>query len=252
MNRAELRGEGLTKKFGDVVAVNAIDLHVGAGEVVALIGPNGAGKSTLLSMLVGLLTPDAGQAFIGGVPALAPAGAARMFLGFLSGDTALYARMTVRELLVFYAKLYGLSSTMIEKRIAAVVDELRLERFVDQRCGALSMGQRQRANLARALVHDPQVLVLDEPTNALDVASQEFVLRAVKRARDDGRAVLFSSHIMGEVEAVADRVMLLQRGHVQHEGTLDALHALSADGGLSSLFRDPEDESAPDALEARP
>lgn len=250
---AALWGQGLTKRFGDVAAVKAVDLHVDKGEVVALIGPNGAGKSTLLSMLVGLLTPDAGRAVINGVPAMAKGGVARANLGFLSGDTALYGRMTVRELLAFYAKLYGLQPSAIAERVAVVTEQLHLQRFLAQRCGVLSMGQRQRANLARALVHDPQVLVLDEPTTALDVASQEFVLQAVDRARSEGRAVLFSSHIMGEVEAVADRVLLLERGTIAHEGTLDALRAKAEGGKLTNLFRrEHDDDTATPHREVQP
>lgn len=239
---AALLGQNLTKRFGDVLAVNGVNLHVDKGEVVALIGPNGAGKSTLLSMLVGLLTPDAGTAAIDGVPAMTKGGVARANLGFLSGDTALYGRMTVHELLVFYAKLYGLEPEAIAARVGIVTEQLHLQRFLTQRCGVLSMGQRQRANLARALVHDPSVLVLDEPTTALDVASQEFVLQAVGRARSEGRAVLFSSHIMGEVEAVADRVLLLERGTIAHEGTLDALRAKADGGKLTNLFGREHDE----------
>ncbi len=244
---AALQGENLSKSFGDVDAVRSVSLQVNKGEVVALIGPNGAGKSTLLSMLVGLLTPDAGRALIDGQPAMTKGGAARANLGFLSGDTALYERMTVKELLVFYAKLYGLDRNAIADRVDVVTGQLRLERFLTHRCGALSMGQRQRANLARALVHNPSVLVLDEPTTALDVASQEFVLHAVSRARSEGRAVLFSSHIMGEVEAVADRVLLLERGTIAHAGTLEELRAKAVNGNLTSLFRDPDDDS--DAVE---
>ena len=233
-----LVGRRLSKRFGAVRAVDDVSIAVHPGEVVALIGPNGAGKSTLLSLLAGLLVPDAGDASILGVPSTAPGGRARASLGFLAGDTALYARLTAREVLVFFARLWGVDD--VDGRVRAVADELRLGAFLDRRVDALSSGQKQRVNLARALLHDPKVLVLDEPTTALDVASQRFVLAAVEKARAGGRAVLFSSHLMGEVERLADRVVLLEGGRVTAEGPRDEIVARAGEGGLSSLFSDVE------------
>ncbi len=228
------------KRFGGVVAVGGVTLEVRAGEVVALVGPNGAGKSTLLSLLAGLLVPDEGFAAIQGVPSTAAGGQARRALGFLSGDTALYARLSAREVLMFFAQMYGLNDEAAGARIATVEGDLRLSAFLDRRVDALSSGQRQRVNLARALLHDPAVLILDEPTTALDVASQRFVLDAVRRARAGGRAVLFSSHLMGEVEQLADRVMLLERGAITAQGPLQDVLARAGEGGLSSLFAEAD------------
>lgn len=234
-----LEARDLVKSFGSVMAVNHVSLTVASGEVVALIGPNGAGKSTLLGMIAGLLIPDAGSAWIAGQPATLADGAARKQLGFVSGDTALYGKLKVGETLRFFGSLYGLDAKTLQMRVQQVAEELRIDGLLDRRTDALSMGQRQRVNLARALVHDPAVLILDEPTNALDVASQQFVLDAVLLAKSRGRAVLFSSHIMGEVERVADRVVLLQGGQIRAEGALSSLLAQVGSAGLGSLFIDP-------------
>jgi sodium transport system ATP-binding protein len=234
MNDAALEGVRLKKRFGSVLAVDGISLAVRPGEVVALLGPNGAGKSTLLSLLAGLLVPDEGSAHITGIPSSKPDGSARMRLGFLAGDTALYGRLLVGELLAFFARLHGVKD--VATAVKAAADELRVGDLLKRRADALSSGQRQRVNLARAIVHDPAVLILDEPTTALDVASQRFVLDAVKKARERGRAVLFSSHLMGEVEQLADRVVLIERGTLRAEGTLADIVERAGPGGLSSLF----------------
>jgi len=240
-----LRGEGLSKRYGDVHALKQATLGVRRGEVVALIGPNGAGKSTLLSCLAGLLVPDDGHASILGVPSATKGGKARQQLGFLSGSTALYGKLTVREVLRFFGGLHGLSDDDLDRRVATVVDELGLHELQDRRCDGLSSGQSQRVNLARAMVHDPAVLILDEPTNALDVMSQQFVLDAVQKARAEHRAVLFSSHVMGEVEAVADRVVLLTGGRIVLRGTLDEVNARADGRGLGHLIASLDDGEAP-------
>jgi sodium transport system ATP-binding protein len=240
---AALLGEHLTKRFGEVRAVRDVSLRVMPGEVVGLIGPNGAGKSTLLSLLAGLMAPDEGTAFIEGARAHSEAGQARAQLGFLAGDTALYGRLKVQELLRFFGPLYGLEGARLAERVALVLAELRLEELAGRRCDALSAGQVQRVNLARALLHEPRVLILDEPTTALDVSSQRFVLSAIRRAKERGRAVLFSSHVMGEVEEVADRVVLLERGALRAEGTLAQLQEKAGGQGLSALFGVDEEEA---------
>jgi sodium transport system ATP-binding protein len=235
---AALLGQGLVKRFGAVEAVRGVTLSVRRGEVVALIGPNGAGKSTLLSLLAGLLVPDEGVASIDGIDAQTPGGRARRGLGFVSGDTQLYARMTPREVLVFFGRLHGVAEGALPGRVELVIERLGLGPFVDRRCDGLSSGQAQRVNLGRALVHDPALLVLDEPTNALDVASQQFVLETVERARREGRAVLFASHILGDVERVADRVCVLREGRIVADGPLDDLLAATEGRGLGAYFLD--------------
>jgi len=195
-------------------------------------------------MLAGLLTPDDGTAEIDGVRADLPGGVARQRLGFVAGDTRPYGRLTVRESLAFFATLHGLTDEASAGAIARVAHDLSIEKLLDRRCDALSSGQEQRANLARALVHDPSILILDEPTNALDVASQRFVLDVVVRARDAGRAVLVASHVMGEIERVASRVVVLDAGRVRAEGALDDVLARTGGRGLGAFFDDTQGEAA--------
>jgi len=175
----------------------------------------------------------------------APGGQARRHLGFVSGDTRLYERLTPLEVLQLFGRLHGLEEMRLEERVGLLVERFGLGSFAARRCDQLSTGQSQRVNLARALVHDPSLLVLDEPTNALDVASQRFVLETVERARAEGRAVLFASHILGEIERVADRVVVLKAGRVVADGPLDEVEAASPGQGLGGYFLDDEDEAAP-------
>jgi sodium transport system ATP-binding protein len=231
-----LEAERLGKRFGEVTAVDDVSVRVRPGEIVGLLGPNGAGKTTTLRMLAGILSPDRGHVTIDGLDMHADPIEAKRRLGFLSGDTQLYQRLTPRELLAYFAKLYGLQPTRASERITALVAELDMASFSDRACGTLSSGQKQRANVARAFLHDPQLLILDEPTNALDVISGQFIVEAIRRARDAGRAVLFSTHIMGEAEYLCDRNVLIHRGRVVDAGPLDELLARSGQRNLTDAF----------------
>lgn len=228
-----LSGEGLIKRFGDLCAVNDVTLSLREHEILGLIGPNGAGKSTLLSLLAGLLMPDAGTATIMRLPALGPPESVRPHLGFLSGDTLLYDRLTVRETLSYFGRLYRLSDQQLKTRIEQLIEDFHLAPFIEQRCASLSTGQLQRANFARALIHDPKVIILDEATNSLDVFSQSFIIETVRRLREEGRAILFASHQMGEVEALADRVAILMNGTIVEACSMSDLQERAAGQGLS-------------------
>jgi sodium transport system ATP-binding protein len=231
-----LVAEGLVKRFGPVAAVDGVSLAVSAGEVVGLLGPNGAGKTTTLRMLAGILTPDAGSVCVGGLDIHDRPLEAKRRLGFLSGDTQLYQRLTAREVLRYFGRLYGMPDTLIGARTAQLVSELEMGDFADRPCGTLSSGQKQRANIARAFLHEPQLLILDEPTVALDVISGEFIVESIRRQREAGRAVLFSTHIMSEAEYLCDRILLLHRGHIIDEGVLDDLLARSGCRNLTDAF----------------
>jgi sodium transport system ATP-binding protein len=231
-----IRAAGLAKRFGELTAVRQVDLAVRYGEVVGLLGPNGAGKTTLLRLLAGILAPSAGQAWIAGHEVAAAPLQARARLGYLSGGTALYARLTVRETLRYFGRLHSLAEPLIASRMARLVEELEMAPFLDQRCGTLSSGQRQRANIARAFLHDPPVLILDEPTSSLDVVSGSFILESIRRARAAGRAVLFSTHIMSEAEVLCDRIVLLHQGRVLDEGPLADLLARAGQPNLTETF----------------
>jgi len=228
--------EGLVKRFGPVAAVDGVSLTVSAGEVVGLLGPNGAGKTTTLRMLAGILTPDAGCVCVGGLDIHDRPLDAKRRLGFLSGDTQLYQRLTTREVLRYFGRLYGMSDASIAARAARLIDELEMADFADRPCGTLSSGQKQRANIARAFLHEPDLLILDEPTVALDVISGQFIVESIRRERDAGRAVLFSTHIMSEAEYLCDRILLLHRGRIIDEGVLDDLLARSGCRNLTDAF----------------
>ncbi|MGD9902398.1 MAG: ABC transporter ATP-binding protein [Vicinamibacterales bacterium] len=226
----------LGKRFGAVDAVHDVSIAVAPGEIVGLLGPNGAGKTTTLRMLAGILAPDRGRVVVDGLDVHATPIEAKRRIGFLSGDTQLYQRLTPREVLAYFGRLYGLDATVVAARSAALVADLDMTGFADRPCGTLSSGQKQRANLARAFLHDPPLLILDEPTTALDVVSGQFIVRAIRQARDAGRAVLFSTHIMGEAEYLCDRIVLIHQGRVVDDGPLQDLLARAGRDNLTDAF----------------
>jgi len=223
MEQKPLVAEGLAKHFGDKVAVVRLDLDVGAGEVVGLLGPNGAGKTTALRMLSGILKPTQGRVLVGGVDLAEKPLEGKSRIGFLSGDTQLYQRLSPRETLYYFGRLYGLAESHLEKRISTLIGDLEMKSFVDQPCATLSTGQKQRANIARAFLHEPSVLILDEPTNALDILSGRFIVESIRKERAAGRAILFSTHIMSEAEYLCDRIAFIHEGRVVDVGDVPAL-----------------------------
>ena len=234
--QALLVAEDLSKRFPGVRAVDGVSFTVGAGEVVGLLGPNGAGKTTTLRMLAGILAPDSGRVLVEGLDMRSAPLDAKRRIGFLSGDTQLYQRLTPREVLRYFGELFGLGGGPLEARIEALVASLDMQPFASRPCSTLSSGQKQRANIARAFLHEPSVLVLDEPTMALDVISGQFIVEAIRRERDNGRAILFSTHIMGEAEYLCDRILLMHEGRLFDAGTLEELLAHSGQRNLTDAF----------------
>ena len=227
---------GLCKRFGDIEAVVDLDLEVRPGEVYGLIGPNGAGKTTTLRMLAGLMHPSAGRATIGDADVVTQPEQAKSALGFLTGSTGLYARLTARELLLYFGRLYGMPAARVRERALELAEMLQFEALLDRRCEGLSTGERQRVSLARAMIHDPQVLILDEPTAGLDVVASRFVADFIRGARDRGRAILFSTHYMTEAELLCDRVGLLHRGRLLRQASPAELRAELAARSLEEAF----------------
>lgn len=227
---------GLTKDFGALRAVDGLCLTVQGGEVVGLLGPNGAGKTTALRMLAGLLAPTSGRALVDGIDVAENALEARRKLGFLTTSTGLYDRLTPRELLTTFGKLHGMAQAALGARIDALVAQLEMKDFVDKRCAALSAGQRQRASIARAIVHDPVVYVLDEPTAALDPIAARAILDLVRGAKAQGRAVLFSTHRMEEAEYLCDRLTFLRAGKAVAQGSARELLEKSGQTSLTGAF----------------
>lgn len=231
-----LAAESLVKQFETVTAVKGVSLTVSAGEIVGLLGPNGAGKTTALRMLAGILTPTAGRVVVNGLDLQAHPLAAKQQIGFLSGDTQLYHRLTAREVLRYFGRLYGMADGQLTNRIEQLVTELEMAAFADRPCRTLSTGQKQRANIARAFLHRPSVLMLDEPTAALDVISGQFIIEAIRRERAAGRAVLISTHIMSEAEELCDRIYLLHEGGIADHGTLAEILARAGCASLTEAF----------------
>src|SRR5262245_21454475 len=225
--------DALCKTFGATEAVVDLSFAVASGEIYGLLGPNGAGKTTTLRILIGILVPTRGHVRVAGIDVVQDPLAVRQNLGFLTNTTGLYPRLTGRELLRYFARLHGLDRGAAAARIATLARALELQPFFDRRCESLSTGERQRLSIARAVLHDPAVLVLDEPTAGLDVLASRFLRDFVRAERDRGKAVVFSTHYLAEAELLCDRVGLLHRGRLLAEGTPAALRA--AAGGAPSL-----------------
>jgi sodium transport system ATP-binding protein len=213
-----------------------VTFEVRAGEVVGILGPNGAGKTTILRMLAGILTPSDGEATVAGFDPSTQPFEVKQRIGFLSGDTALYERLTPREIMRFFGELHGLDATKIRSRSDELAAELAMEGFIDRRCGTLSTGQKQKANLARAFLHEPPVLILDEPTSSLDIVTGRFVIEAIERSKQQGKAILFSTHIMSEAEVLCDRVLLLHGGRILDAGSVSELRTRTGTKNLTEAF----------------
>ena len=226
----------LSKSYGELVAVDELTLEVRPGEVYALLGANGAGKTTALRCLATLLSATAGTASVAGFDVRTAPLDVRRNLGFLAASMGLYQRLTARELLHYFAGLQGIPDAEGERRVSHAVEYFELGPFADRLCGKLSTGQRQRVSIARAVLHDPPALVLDEPTLGLDVLSGETIYRFIDGARSRGRAVLFSTHQMSEVELLADRVGIIAGGRLVMEGTIEEILARSGESNLARAF----------------
>jgi sodium transport system ATP-binding protein len=236
-----IRVENVTRSFtaaggGQVRAVDDVSFHVAAGEVFGLLGPNGAGKTTTLRIILGLLRPTGGKASIGGKCVAATPNEVKRQVGIVSSTAALYQHLTVREMLLFCADLYGTPPKPAREELERLAEEFGFKDFIHRRCGTLSTGQRQRVNLARALIHRPPVLLLDEPTLGLDVLGSQVVAEFVARARAEGKAVLLTTHQLDEAERLCDRFGLLHRGRLVRTGTLAELRAETGCHSLVEMF----------------
>jgi sodium transport system ATP-binding protein len=228
--------DNLTKSYGEFAAVRNLTLRAEPGEIYALLGPNGAGKTTALRCLATLLAPTTGTVRVAGYDVREDPLEVRRRLGFLSAAMGLYERLSARELLTYFATLQGLEGEERRRRVEEIIELFEIESFQNRYCGRLSTGQRQRVSIARAVLHDPPALVLDEPTIGLDVLSGRTIYAFMHTARMRKRAVLFSTHQMEEVELLADRVGILAGGRLVAEGTPEELLARSGQKNLARAF----------------
>lgn len=232
-----IEARGLGKRFGDFTAVDDVSFGLEAGEIFGLLGPNGAGKTTTLRMLSGLLKPTAGEAFISNVSVQQSPTEALSDLGFLTGDMDLYRRLRPEELLNFFGELYQTPKDELKARISYLMKAFDINDFADRHCEKLSTGQKQRVGIARTLVHDPKVVVLDEPTTGLDIMASEFVLQFIQKvAKQDGKTVLFSTHNLTEVERLCDRIGIIERGKLVYLGSVPELLAQTGHDSLAASF----------------
>ncbi|UPG89777.1 ATP-binding cassette domain-containing protein [Luteibacter aegosomaticola] len=226
----------LRKAFGDVKAVDGVSFTARDGEITGLLGPNGAGKTTTLRMLYTLMKPDAGQVLVDGIDPAADAVAVRRRLGVLPDARGLYKRLTAEENITYFGRLQGMPEADIARRRETLIDALEMRDIATRRTEGFSQGQRVKTAIARALIHDPRNVLLDEPTNGLDVMATRAMRRFMRELRAEGRCVLFSSHIMQEVAALCDRIVVIAHGTVVADDTPAALLERTSESSLEDAF----------------
>jgi sodium transport system ATP-binding protein len=231
-----IRIENLHKRFGDVRAVDGVSFSAEDGAVTALLGPNGAGKTTTLRMLYTLMRPDEGRLLVDGIDAVADQGRARFALGVLPDQSGLYPRLTAREHIHYFGELQGITGAELRRRTEHLLKMLDMTEIADRRVAGFSHGERTKTALARAIVHNPKNVLLDEPTNGLDVMSTRAVREIIRRLKGEGHMVLFSSHIMQEVSVLADRIVVIARGRIVADGTPDDLRRQTGHENLEDAF----------------
>jgi sodium transport system ATP-binding protein len=224
------------KKRGTIHAVDHVSFECLPGEVFGLLGPNGAGKTTLLRLLATILQPTHGTATVAGADIRTEPERVRQKIGYLTGTAELYERLTAREVVRYFGELHGMNGTHLDERIDALFRELDVSEFADSRCDKLSTGQKQRVSIARAIVHEPPVMFFDEPTSGLDVVSARNVMRFIRSCRTEGRTVVFSTHIMSEVEALCDRIAIIYNGKIAAIGTLAELREKTGKKAFEHVF----------------
>ncbi|MEZ5404336.1 MAG: ATP-binding cassette domain-containing protein [Bryobacteraceae bacterium] len=228
--------DGLEKRFGEVLAVRGVTFQAPDGAVTGLLGANGAGKTTTLRMLSGLMRPDAGRISVDGIDVAADPLAAQERMGLLPDSRGLYPRLTPVEHIRYFGGLRGLGGAELDRRVKQMIDKLGLGPVANRRAEGFSQGERTKVALARALVHHPRNVILDEPTNGLDVMSTRAMRDLIRRLRQEGCCVLFSSHIMQEVSALCDRIVVIAHGAVVADGTPDDLRAQTGHDSLEDAF----------------
>ena len=231
-----IKVDGLQKSFGDVKAVRSVSFAAADGRITGLLGPNGAGKSTTLRILYTVLKPDSGTATIDGINVVTDALQARGRIGTLPHGAGLYPHLTARENIRYYAKLYEMNPATIEESVQKIIDQLEINDFADRRSKGFSQGQRTKVALARSLVHGPQNIILDEPSNGLDVMATRALREVIRQLKAAGKCVLFSSHVMQEVAALCDEIVIIAEGQVALHDSPDGIRAATGCDDLEDAF----------------
>ena len=224
------------KKRGVITAVDDVSFTCHPGRIYGLLGANGAGKTTTLRLLATLLQPSSGTATVAGHDVVSAAQQVRTNVGFLAASTALYARLTAREMITYFGQLNGMDAAAIKARIKQLSAELDMAEFLDRRCDKFSTGMKQKTSIARTLIHDPAVMIFDEPTLGLDVMTARAIVKFVRECRDRGKTVIYSTHVMSEVEKLCDTIGIIHGGKLCAEGTLAELRAKHAEQDLEEIF----------------
>jgi sodium transport system ATP-binding protein len=233
---SNLKKEFYDKKRGKIEAVNGVDFHCRRGQIFGLLGPNGAGKTTTLRILATMMKPTEGEVLVNGYHVVKEAHKVRQSIGFLSGETGLYDRFTPRETILFFGRINGLSEKLISTRMGDIFKILDMGSFKDVRVDKLSTGMKQKLSIARAIIHDPPVLIFDEPTVGLDVITARVVINYIKEFRKQGKCIIFSTHQMQEAEKLCDEIAIIHEGKILSEGTLADLQAKFQEVDLEDIF----------------
>jgi sodium transport system ATP-binding protein len=224
------------RKKGEIRGSDAVTFRVEPGTIYGLLGANGAGKTTTLRLLATLLKPTSGTAVVAGHDVVKEPDKVRANVGFLAASTALYARLTAREMIAYFGRLNGVDGAPLRERIRSLADELEMHDFLDRRCDKLSTGMKQKTSIARTIVHDPQVMIFDEPTLGLDVMTARSIVGFVRECRGRGKTVIYSTHVMSEAEKLCDKIGIIHGGAVRAEGTLAELQARTGESDLEECF----------------
>ena len=224
------------KKRGLVRSVDGVSFACQPGKIFGLLGPNGAGKTTTLRMIATILEPSSGSVIVGGFDTATQPDQVRGQIGYLTGDTGLYDRMSAWETLQYFGELYGMEDDAIERRFGQLSQQFGMADFADRRVGKMSTGMKQKVSLARTVIHDPPVLILDEPTTGLDIITTRTIVRFIRQCRDAGKCVLFSTHIMHEAEMLCDEIAFIEKGKILAQGTTTALKEQFKKDDLEELF----------------
>ena len=217
-------------------AVKDISFECKPGEIFSLLGPNGAGKTTTLRMLSTVITPTSGSIIIGGVDAISEPQEARRKIGFLTGSTGLYARLNAHELIDYFASLYDVPNQVVRERKNYLFDLLDMNEFANKKIGKLSTGMKQKVSICRTMIHDPEIVIFDEPTSGLDVITAESIIQLIRDCKSQNKTVIFSSHIMGEVDLLCDRLAIIHKGEMKYKGSMESFREQMSEKSITAEF----------------